>query len=380
MKKVLVVAYHYPPIRGSGDRTFWFTNYLKDFGYLPTVLCATPGGRGDLRYGSVAHPILRAEGVEAVRAYHAHNLITRALYKLGLLPYDNLWFIPAYLAARKLVRREKFDLVFASGPGWSAFIVAWLIKKEAKIPLVLDFRDPWKNDVWGLRSRAIKAADLIVTVTEAVRAELKKLTPKKIHVIPNGVAPTFGVKNKVPEKFTIVYSGSTWPRFRLGELLDAVAASGKGIRLLVFGKPYRELEGYAKQKGIDARFFGHIERKEMLRKMANASWGYDGSNFEVAIPSKVYEYCGLGIPVISFTPPGSAAERFVREWGIGLVANTQKELERSILAAYRGGKQLQAKYAENTHAVVEKFNRKSLTADLAGLFDSLLSGKEHAHP
>ncbi|MBE0585718.1 MAG: glycosyl transferase family 1, partial [Desulfofustis sp.] len=43
MKKVLVIAYYFPPLGGSGvQRVLKFVKYLPQFGWQPTVLTIGP--------------------------------------------------------------------------------------------------------------------------------------------------------------------------------------------------------------------------------------------------------------------------------------------------------------------------------------------------
>ena len=43
-KRVLLIAYHYPPLRGSSgiQRALRFSQYLREFGWEPIVLTAHP--------------------------------------------------------------------------------------------------------------------------------------------------------------------------------------------------------------------------------------------------------------------------------------------------------------------------------------------------
>lgn len=56
------------------------------------------------------------------------------------------WIIPAFLAGRRLVKQRKLDVVFATGSPWSGLIVGYLISRATGKPLIADFRDPWMNN------------------------------------------------------------------------------------------------------------------------------------------------------------------------------------------------------------------------------------------
>ncbi|MCS4471994.1 hypothetical protein JQ032_01445 [Clostridium botulinum] len=48
MKKVLIIAYYFPPLGWSGvQRTLKFVKYLKDFGWQPIVVTV---GKTDFQY------------------------------------------------------------------------------------------------------------------------------------------------------------------------------------------------------------------------------------------------------------------------------------------------------------------------------------------
>ena len=49
----------------------------------------------------------------------------------------------AVRAARRLVARERCEAIVASGPPWEALVVGAIVAGLERLPLLLDFRDPW---------------------------------------------------------------------------------------------------------------------------------------------------------------------------------------------------------------------------------------------
>jgi len=108
-----------------------------------------------------------------------------------------------YLSASKLVneliRKEnfKYDIILAHD--WLSAIAGMTIKKEAELPLVFHVHSTEKGRTLGngsdvvsnIELRGARAADLIVTVSYAMKDELMKLGfPKeKIQICYNGVDP-----------------------------------------------------------------------------------------------------------------------------------------------------------------------------------------------
>ena len=54
--------------------------------------------------------------------------------------------LPAFLKGKKIVREQHLDLIFATGSPWSGLLVGYLISKATGKPLIADFRDPWTNN------------------------------------------------------------------------------------------------------------------------------------------------------------------------------------------------------------------------------------------
>jgi len=108
-----------------------------------------------------------------------------------------------YLSASKfindLLRKERFKYDLAVAHDWLSVIAGITIKKEAKLPLVFHVHSTEKGRTLGDGSEVVsnielhgaKAADLIITVSYAMKDELVKLgfPAEKIHVCYNGVDP-----------------------------------------------------------------------------------------------------------------------------------------------------------------------------------------------
>lgn len=101
------------------------------------------------------------------------------------------WIIPAFLKGRKLVRQNNLDVIFATGSPWSGLIIGYLISKTTGTPLVIDFRDPWVNnpfhqskgkflDRWGanLERKVVNHAAAVSLNTEPLMEEFLQRYPE----------------------------------------------------------------------------------------------------------------------------------------------------------------------------------------------------------
>src|SRR5262245_46042997 len=107
MKKVLIVAYEYPPLaRVAIVKVLGTTRYLPEFGWEPTVLCARPGHKSHMTEPANEDPVTARIVVKhpplapfAIRVLEKLSLGARR----GLILPDNYvdWLLPACWAGRR---------------------------------------------------------------------------------------------------------------------------------------------------------------------------------------------------------------------------------------------------------------------------------------
>ena len=96
VKRVLMVAYHFPPMRGSSgiQRTLKFAQYLPKFGWEPTVLTAHPRAYGANVIAGYRDPpnaaIERAFAIDAAR----HLAVAGHYFRASALPdrWSSWWW------------------------------------------------------------------------------------------------------------------------------------------------------------------------------------------------------------------------------------------------------------------------------------------------
>ena len=225
MKNILVIAYHFPPIRASSNRTFYFTKYLPDYGFQPFVLTVDKPGYGDKSDDSIKIP----DNVKVYRIKNRNTRLTRVISKHAKLTAtsDFMWIKQAIKKGLEIVKESKIDLIFCSGPYQSAYIIGHKLKQETNLPLVLDFRAPWftdKEKYKNLQRDILKSSDLIISSNEVNAKEIKNYTDKRIYIIPNGIDVELMSKYRGGNKnnnFTIGCASSLFPNYSVKELIQA---------------------------------------------------------------------------------------------------------------------------------------------------------------
>jgi len=212
MKKVLIVSPHFPPINAPDmQRVRLALPHLRAHGWEPTVLAIAP----EFVEGGVIEPLLEQSYPADVRVIRGQGISPGATRRFGV---GNLWWRcgrALTVAGERLLRTEKFDLVFFSTTQFSAFALGPKWRRQFGVPYVLDYQDPWVSDYyartrtrppggalkyalsqWSARRtepRVLRAAAGVIAVSEAYPAMLARLYPwfdaGRVRVLPFGASP-----------------------------------------------------------------------------------------------------------------------------------------------------------------------------------------------
>ena len=251
MKKVLIVAYHFPPISTIGAmRPLAFCRHLPAFGWAPRVLAADPRSvtpplpldqelaariPAGTRVDRIAHsnPVAtmsrlrdglrrRMQVQSEVNVARAPGAPSSPLSVLKELTLQHLFQIPDAQrwwqgpAVRAGLCGERPDVVYATGGPWTALLVGRSLAQHFQVPFIADFRDPWtrnpfrqyRSSVWQrnrrLEGEVCRAAARVVTNTPQLRQGFADDYPdirEKFVTISNGFDTTDqGAHEGLPEQ------------------------------------------------------------------------------------------------------------------------------------------------------------------------------------
>ena len=275
-KKVLFVAYYFPPAGGSGvQRVLKFVKYLPEFGWQPVVLTARGADYPTL------DPTLEAEvppGVQVIRTWivepyalyrkltgrEAAQHLDVAVLSRGEGEQQKLaerfsewvrrtFFIPdaragwtpfATAAGLRVLADPEVRAVVSSAPPYTTHVIGLKLHTLTRKPWVADFRDSWVDWVSAPRRKGLprrvdltleglvlRKATRVVTVTRGVAEDLLSRHPEardaRWRLIPNGFdAADFAGVEPAPRdsRLTLIYTGSLYGARRPTTLLEAVRA------------------------------------------------------------------------------------------------------------------------------------------------------------
>ena len=141
-------------------------------------------------------------------------------------------------------------------------------------------------------------------------------------------------------------------------------------------------EPTASQSSVAVRTHGYLSHDQALAALRGADLLFlpmhdlGGSRRAMIVPGKTYEYLAAGPPILAAVPPGDARDLLQAAGNADLCAPTDvpgmsRAIERRV-DEWRAG--VPAPQADPR--VVQRFERRRLTRDLADVFDLVLSGAD----
>lgn len=427
-KRLLVLAYEFPPSGGGGvQRIAKLSRDLKHFGWEPTVVTAerVPGRPEDtsLLDDVAGIPVTRLPHRNAMYAVaRPLAMMKRLLRRDGGggrmsrgaaggsatgMPLSTrivrFWCIPdeARSWARSAVRHVRasgrsYDAVLASGPPYSTLLAGRACAEALGVPLIADMRDAWADNPLFLRptplhrTLALKAqrrvsrfAAAVTAVSPDIAAEAVRFGARRAVVIPNGydagdMVPLTGSPDM---PLVLAFMGRFYGLTDPGPLLDALRLvldtdDSADIRFDVVGEISPAVRDAVHQRGLGdvVRFHGYLPHREALGVVAGADVGVvviaELPGAQSVYTGKLFEYLGMGIPVLVIGPVDGAAADLVRSANAGrVVSYSDADGISRALRELREAKLQGETLASPDREQIEQFERRGLAETFAGLLD-----------
>ena len=366
-RKVLIVAYHFPPEPTSGaQRTGYLAKYLPEFGWEPTVLTrrVEPPERGEarvIRTGSSYRTTIPVSHGAERRQHPAASMLKACAREIVFFPDRAAPWIPFAVAAGVVAgRRRHFDAILSSAMPASVHVAAFCLRSQLRLPWLADYRDLWTGNPYLEESRwkaalgarmergMLRKADRITTITPPLANALEALHGRLVSAIPNAIDAEewSNVPFERPDRFRIVHAGSLYDGRRNPErLLAQVAAlrrSGElgDAALDFYGPDPGNLLDLARRHGIEdvVTYRGVVERREAMRIERAAALlvviQNDDPRTAGEYGSKIFEYQVAGPRILVTGPSGSVLRDYVQEQDLGWFASDDEDLRAALRAAH----------------------------------------------
>jgi glycosyltransferase involved in cell wall biosynthesis len=278
------------------------------------------------------------------------------------------WVKTAVPAGERLMEGWRPDIIFASAPPYTGFIIADRLSRAFNIPWIADFRDLWvDNPYYGepawrrpidavLERRTLQSAAGLVTVSPSWAEILRHRHGKAAEAIYNGYAeedfPQLPPQTSQGDVLTIRHVGSIYRGFRdPSALFAAIGLLPEAIRNQIivefFGDSNDDLLAAAAAHGVTGsvavrprvpyRRALELQMEADILLLLQSNDQRDEGN----LPAKLFEYLYARRPILLIGYEHGIAARLITERGAGLVCNSPMRIRdqlQSWIADKRAGR------------------------------------------
>lgn len=413
-RRVLIIAFHFPPIRVSSgiQRTLKFCTYLREYGWHPLVLTISP-----MAY-EITSPDQLKEIPDDVIVERALGLDTsrhlaiagRYLHWMAQPDRWISWWPGAVWTGMRMIERYRPAAIMSTFPVATAHRIALSLQKRSGLPWVADFRDsmtepgyPQDPSTWRIHRRleeqVVRHCARALFTTEPTLQMYAERYPEygaqHWSVIENGydeenfldaetdleLAP-LGATGQI----TLVHSGILYPQERdpkpffaaLATLKRERAIGAHDLQIILRATGNDALyQPMLAELGIDdiVRLEPVVAYREALREMLRADGLllFQGRVCNHQIPAKIYEYYRAGKPILALVDPQGISARMLRDVAVPDIADiaSAEHIANALLGLLSGLKE--GRRNGVTKDAAARHSRKSRSAELATLLTQLTS-------
>lgn len=414
MKRVLMVAFHFPPLAGSSgiQRTLRFVQDLPAFGWQPLVLSAHP--RAYVNTGSdLLEDIPQGTVVRRAFALDASRHLSIAGRHFAFLARPDRWTNWRYAAIHRglqMIREFSPDAIWSTHPIPTAHAIGAALQRRSGIPWIADFRDPMAQDgyppdpaTWRqyrtIEEQAVLHARFSTFTTPSAVRMYRERYPdcaERIVLLENGFDErSFAAAEQSLRSgpggplnegaITLLHSGIVYPEERdptqvfvaLRRLQDEGLLDRRPL-VVRFRAPVHAqlLNGLAQQHGVQARIevCPSLPYRQALAEMLRADGllVLQAANCNEQVPAKIYEYLRARRPIVCLSDPRGDTATVLAQAGCRLVAPLDDGVAiAQAFARFLDDETVRQPPSEQSIAAASRLSR---TQSLAGFLDRMSAG------
>ena len=427
MKRVLVIAYYWPPSGGSGvQRWVKFVKYLPAEGWEPVVFAPLQADY------PVLDPSFGAEvpaSVEVLRGriwepYAAYRKLTGAKstqvteissgkktwkQRLSLWIRANLfvpdprvgWVRPSVNTLLKYLKEHPVDAIVTTGPPHSVHLIGLRLHEILGTPWIPDFRDPWsrmyylkylpmtaltRRMIADMEQEVLDKSSAVLACTPLVQEEFQAQTKTPVACITNGFdeedfagpAPAADGRFNITHTGLLAADGNPLALWKvLGKMASCEPAFREDMRIRLVGKVDREVLDAIAEAGLSDNvvLLGSLNHADAVREQRAASVLVlplrNDPQYNPILPGKLFEYLAARRPVLGIGQEEGAMARVLSATRAGITAGWDNDA--SMLAFLtHAWQQHRDGGVPATDGDISAYTRRATTHSLATLLDSVI--------
>jgi hypothetical protein len=389
MKKVLILAYDFPPyVSVGGLRPYSWYKYLSEFGVEPIVVTR----QWSNQYGNYLDYIAPGTSKNVIeeisdtgkiyRTPFSPNLSNKLLIQHGESKFklirkfisgyyefaQFLWPIgpkaELYWFAKNYLKNNKVDAIIATGDPFVLFSFASRLSKQFEIPWIADYRDTWVQDKtrssnkirkkWNafFERKYLNNSSKITTVSSFIIKQIEQNLPEKNYeILLNGFNPDVMEAAKDIKQnsdvFTISFAGTIYkwhPIKSFLKICNRLVTNGKlsNFRIQFYGINIpNELEkliqlSYPELMDL-VTIYPKIENEELVKKLAKANLFLLFNDYSI-LGTKIFTYIGLRRRIIlCFSDDDLANNLKDKYYNLNEFDSESKQLQENLINETKAG-------------------------------------------
>ncbi|MDU8884637.1 glycosyltransferase family 4 protein [Yeosuana sp. MJ-SS3] len=335
MKEVFILTSYYPPeIGAASNRIFHLANGLQKHNFQVSVITPLP----NYPTGKIFEPYKRKfkvstieNGIKIYRLWiYATNSKNKFIRLLAMLSYSFslMWFF--------LWNKIPQTVIVQSPPLLVAF-TSMLLLKSKKRKLVLNVSDLWpivgvelgvfkKNFGYELLEKIerfnYRKADLVLGQSEEILSHVTSLIPQKEAFLyrnyPDFEPPEIEFSNSDENTIKLVYAGLLGVAQGIYKLCQELDYNNMEFHIYGSGSEQKKIEQFiSNNKELPIFYHGELKRNDLHDKIIKHDAAIIPLQNRIygSVPSKIFEYARLGLPMIYFG--GGEGEQIIENLELG---------------------------------------------------------------
>jgi len=433
-RRVLVIAYYWPPAGGSGVQRFLkFVKYLREYGWEPVVYVPE----------NADYPVLDTkllsdvpENLEVIKQpiwepFTLYKMFTgkgkNAKMSINLTTHDKkpglkenislwirgnifipdaktFWIKPSVNFLTEYLKKNPVEAMVTTAPPPSLQVIGLQLHRKLNIPWVADFRDPWteidyyaelKLSAWAdakhkrLEKEVLTEANVVVSVGPTMNEMFGRKVKRDYEVITNGYDETDMQPNvALSKKFTLLHIGVLlrgrnhpflWKT--LGELCKEFPDFAADLEIKLIGQLDFRVNDELAANGLTQNAFigSHIPHdKAVLEQQAAQVNMLFIDNIPTAkheLTGKFFEYMMVGRPILCIGPEDGDVAAIMERTQTGEVVGFDNSAKlRTVLLHYYH--QFKQGTLNGNTANTAEFSRKNLTGKLVNCIEKAIANNK----
>lgn len=353
MEEILIISNYYPPEQGAAaNRIEQLSLKLYQNNYKVSVICPLanyPKGEVFPAYKNRFFVSEILNSIQVVRLW-IYPSISKNVFKriLSILSFSFLLFF--YLIVKKTPQK----VIIQSPPLLLSFISVFILSLKGK-KIILNVSDLWplaavelaaiKTDSFShkvslfFEKYIYKNATIILGQSNEIINHIQSIIPNKTCYLyrnfPDHEIKKFDYKSIENEPIKLFYAGLLGVAQGVYEVCEKMNLENLNIEFHVFGDGAEkvQIENFIKNNPLKKIVFhGMLERSELISRLSSFDIALVPLKSKIygSVPSKIFEYSALGIPILYFG--GGEGETIVNGFELGWVADVSNfnELNRVL--------------------------------------------------